>query len=91
MAIASAVGFLADCIWILVELRDVGVTGIKLTIMALLHISLFMQTYALYKFHGGLVKQLMSSMKTEKQAACKAKARISRKKAEVAKRIGAKS
>lgn len=81
MAIASALGFLADCIWIIAEITDYGIHPNKLIILLLLHVALLIQLYALYQFHNNLTKTLVNSIICEKKQASITRLRLNRKKA----------
>ena len=82
MAIASALGFIADCIWIVVEMMDVGFKPSKLIIMMLLNAALMLQMYALYKFHCNLARDIKTKMSTDKKQAVKTQIRVQRKQTE---------
>lgn len=86
MAIASALGFIADCLWIVMEIMEYGCRPTRLIIMILLDSALILQMYALYTFHCNLVKSLVQSIFCEKKQEVVKKLRLNRRKTEAKKR-----
>lgn len=75
MAIASVLGFVADCIWILRDMYADGITPGRFIVMALLDCALLLQSYAFIKFHSNLALTILNTIKIERRKICKLKAK----------------
>lgn len=75
MAIASVVGFVADCLWIVRDIYADGFTPGRIVIMMLLDSALLLQSYAFIKFHGNLVTTILGNIKNERKKLCKIRAK----------------